>query len=110
MTHTVGHRLGAAVALSHTSAALAHGLALWEPDLSLVHVTRLDGGAGRTEAGVQHHEGLCLEGDAVFREKLREDALRETTGWSMVRLVWSDLHRPAVTAARLRRMSGLHAA
>jgi hypothetical protein len=174
MTHTVGHRLGAAVALSHTSAALAHGLALWEPDLSLVHVTRLDGGAGRTEAGVQHHEGLCLEGDveerhgylvvrairaaleaaslsstegavvildsllhqghcpdevmaafaqygrllrdgeepgdAVFREKLREDALRETTEWSMVRLVWSDLYRPAVTAARLRRMMWLHAA
>jgi len=248
--HTVGHRLGAAVALSHTSAALAHGLAVWEPDLSLVHVTRLDGGAGRTEAGVQHHEGLCLEGDverrhgylvvtairaaleaasltstegavvildsllrhgftldevmaayvllqswpfmralqvavrladgraesvgesrtrylcyaqglpmpdlqfqvrdssgallgttdlawpehrllgefdgkvkygrllrdgeeagdAVFREKLREDALRETTGWAMVRLVWTDLYRPAATAARIRRLMGLRAA
>jgi hypothetical protein len=248
--HTVGHRLGGAVALSHTSAALAHGLTVWDPDLSTVHVTRLDGGAGRTEAGVQHHEGLCLEGDvvqqhgylliaairaaleaaslsstegavvildsllrqgysidelmaayallqswpfmralqvavrladgraesvgesrsrylcytqglpmpelqfevrdpagvllgttdlawpehrllgefdgkvkygrllregeepgdAVFREKLREDALRETTGWAMVRLVWADLYRPAATAARIRRMMGLRAA
>jgi hypothetical protein len=248
--HAVTHRLGPVVALSHTSAAVDHDLTLWEPELSLVHVTRLDGTAGRTEAGVQHHEGLCLHddveekyghlvvkpvraaleagslmstegavvvldsllhkgyrredleagfaqmqywpfwrglqvavrladgrsesvgesrsrylcyaqslpmpelqfevrdhsgallgitdlawpehrllgefdgkikygrllregeqaGDAVFREKLREDALREATGWSMVRLVWADLYRPAATAARIRRMLGLSAA
>jgi hypothetical protein len=49
-------------------------------------------------------------GDAVFREKRREDALRSVTGWSMVRLVWSDLDRPAATAARVREMLGLSAA
>lgn len=246
----VARRLAPAVALSHTSAAAEHGLALWKPDLSLVHVTRLDGGAGRTAAGVQHHEGFCIgddvierdgylvvkpvraaleastltsteggavilddllrkghprdelddcyrlmrswphvrglqvavrfadgrsgsvgesrsrylcyafalpmpelqfevydasgqllgitdfawpgrrllgefdgrvkygrllrpgeePGDAVFREKVREDLLREATGWSMIRLVWADLDRPAATADRLRRMLGLHAA
>jgi len=58
-------KLGERVALSHTSAAVAHGLSLWDPDLSRVHVTRTDGGAGRTEAGVVHHEGLLLPSDLV---------------------------------------------
>jgi hypothetical protein len=41
-------------------------------------------------------------GDAVTREKNREDALREATGWLMIRLIWADLFRPGPTAARLR--------
>ena len=41
-------------------------------------------------------------GDAVFREKRREDLLRRLTGWRMVRLVWADLHSPERTAAWLR--------
>ncbi len=41
-------------------------------------------------------------GDAVFREKRREDELRRLTGFAMVRLVWADLHRPRETAARIR--------
>ncbi len=45
-------------------------------------------------------------GDAVFREKCREDAMREQTGWRMVRLVWADLAQPAATGARIRRMLG----
>ncbi len=241
----VTRRFGPKVALSHTSGALAHGLLVWDADLSQVHVTRLDGGAGRCEAGVVHHEGLTLPsdvvhleggaalhparcaietaalgsaeaglvvldsllhlgratpeelhatyallrswpgmqatrvpvrmadgraesagesrtrylcyahglpapelqydvfdragilvgttdfawpehrllgefdgrvkyerylrpgetpGDAVFREKRREDRLCELLGWRMVRLVWADLHRPAETAARIDRM------
>ena len=51
------------VAASHHSAAALHELSLWDVDLSLAHVTRLDGGAGRTEGGVVHHEGLSLEQD-----------------------------------------------
>jgi hypothetical protein len=47
---------GGKVALSHTSGAAEHGLSLWRPDLSLVHVTRLDGGKGRRQAGVCYHE------------------------------------------------------
>lgn len=243
--HAAVRKLGSSVALSHTSAALEHGLAVWDADLSLVHVTRLDGGAGRTEAGVVHHEGFCVEsdleqrdgyltvgparaaletaslssaegavvvlddgqhkrlftpeqvdtqfalmqhwphtlhlqfavrftdgraesvgesrsrylcyvhglpkpdlqfhvydergrlvgitdmawheqrllgefdgkvkygrllgpgeepGDAVFREKVREDALRRVTGYSMIRLTWADLYRGAETAANIRRL------
>jgi hypothetical protein len=40
--------------------------------------------------------------DAVFREKVREDAVRDE-GWGVVRWVWSDLRRPDRLAARVRR-------
>lgn len=51
------------VAASHHSGCALHELDLWDVDLSLAHVTRLDGGAGRTDGGVVHHEGLSLDGD-----------------------------------------------
>jgi hypothetical protein len=38
----------------------------------------------------------------VFREKLREDAVRDA-GWSVVRWVWTDLDNPADAIARLQR-------
>jgi hypothetical protein len=41
-------------------------------------------------------------GDAVFREKRREDEIRDA-GWGVVRWTWSDLHRPDRFAARVRR-------
>lgn len=41
-------------------------------------------------------------GDAVFREKTREDRIREATGWRMVRVVWDDLSRRRATVERLR--------
>ena len=42
-------------------------------------------------------------GQAVEREKRREDRLREETGWLMVRLIWAELFRPGPTAAKIRR-------
>ena len=45
-------------------------------------------------------------GDAVFAEKLREDALRRATGFAVERLTWADLSRPSAMARRAReRMS-----
>jgi hypothetical protein len=61
----VAFSLGSAVALSHVSAAVMHGVSVWNVDLRRVHVTRLDGGAGRTERDVVHHEGLCLDDDVT---------------------------------------------
>ncbi|WP_243060272.1 type IV toxin-antitoxin system AbiEi family antitoxin domain-containing protein [Nocardioides sp. SR21] len=58
--------LGPAVALSHVSAVIAHGIDVWGVPLDRVHVTRLDGGAGRDEAGVVHHVGVCLDGDVTM--------------------------------------------
>jgi hypothetical protein len=40
--------------------------------------------------------------DAVYTEKLREDALRDR-GWQVVRWTWTDLGRPEVIADRVRR-------
>lgn len=39
--------------------------------------------------------------DAVWREKQREDLLRELTGWSFIRLIWADLFRGDRTAQRV---------
>lgn len=62
-SRAVLHSLGPTVALSHVSGAIAHGIAVWDIDLSRVHVTRLDGGAGRIEGDVVHHEGFCVDHD-----------------------------------------------
>lgn len=246
----VARKLSPDVALSHTTSALEHDLRVWDADLAQTHVTRLDGGAGRTESGVVHHVGLTLPtdlvekdgvlvthparaaietaslvstesslvtmdsalhlekcthqeltatydlmqcwpglrrvqvavrladggaqsvgesrarylcyvqglpapvlqyevldadgrlvgitdfawpehgllgefdgkvkygrllrqgeqpGDAVFREKVREDLLREVTGWAMIRIIWADLYHPAATAARIRHQLRLAA-
>ena len=44
--------------------------------------------------------------DAVLREKQREDAIREITGWLCIRIVWADLFHPERTAARIRAAFG----
>jgi hypothetical protein len=41
-------------------------------------------------------------GDAVYREKLREDAIRDE-GWRVVRWVWAEFAAPHRFAARVRR-------
>ena len=41
-------------------------------------------------------------GDVVFREKQREDMLRDL-GWEVVRWIWADLAHPEVIEGRLRR-------
>ena len=41
-------------------------------------------------------------GEAVFREKHREDLLRDL-GWQVVRWIWADLDEPRVIADRVRR-------
>ena len=58
---------GDRVAFSHVTAALLHGVAVWDVDLTRVHVTRLDGGAGRTEPDLVHHEGQCLAASDIGR-------------------------------------------
>jgi len=41
-------------------------------------------------------------GDVVFREKRREDRVRELTGWRCFRITWQDLAGPVRLAARIR--------
>jgi hypothetical protein len=42
-------------------------------------------------------------GDAVQREKIREDALREVTNWLMVRIIWKEIFTPGLTGSRILR-------
>ena len=53
------------VAVSHVSALVARGVAVWGADLSRVHVTRLDAGSARIERDVTHHVGRAVDGDRV---------------------------------------------
>jgi len=64
-SHAVLRSLGRVVALSHVSGVVEHDIPTWGIDLSRVHVTRLDGGAGRIEGDVVHHEGFCLADDVM---------------------------------------------
>src|SRR4029079_4435017 len=61
----------AARVLSHGAGVAARGIEAWGVDLSRVHVTRLDGGAGRVEGDVVHHVGMCTPDDVVELEGLR---------------------------------------
>ncbi|MGH3350188.1 MAG: type IV toxin-antitoxin system AbiEi family antitoxin domain-containing protein [Nocardioides sp.] len=62
--------LGDPVALSHTSGVVAHGIDVWNLPLDRVHVTRLDGGAGRIEGDVVHHEGFSLDHEVVTADRM----------------------------------------
>ncbi len=55
----------AEMSLSHITALVWFGAPEWGLDLSVVHVTRHDGRAGRREAGVCQHRGEVLDGDVV---------------------------------------------
>ncbi|MCL2542725.1 MAG: type IV toxin-antitoxin system AbiEi family antitoxin domain-containing protein [Nocardioidaceae bacterium] len=56
------------VALSHQSGVIRHRLDSWGLNLDRVHVTRLDGGPGRIEHDVVHHEGFVADADLVVVE------------------------------------------
>lgn len=57
--------LGPAVALSHASGVVRHGIDVWRVPLDRIHVTRLDGGPGRIEGDVVHHEGFTSDADVI---------------------------------------------
>jgi hypothetical protein len=60
--------LGDRVAMSHHTACAVHGMDLWGVSLDVAHVTRMDGGAGRMERDLRHHEGLVLPEDVELRD------------------------------------------
>lgn len=65
LARSVADKLGPAVAVSHQSACATHGLALYGHPLDKVHITRLDGSAGRTEHGIVHHVGQVVNDDDI---------------------------------------------
>lgn len=58
---------------------------------------------GRTKYEERRREGESVV-DCVLREKQRESRICEITGWRCIRIVWSDLYKPAETAARIRAL------
>lgn len=62
--------IGEGVALSHASGVVWHGIDDWQLDLARVHVTRLDGDAGRIEGDVVHHQGIATDNDVVVVDGL----------------------------------------
>lgn len=65
---------GTEVALSHTSAAAAHGAPVWGLPLEDVHLVRLDRRTGRREAGVRQHRS-----QVGAREVVEVDGMRVTS-------------------------------
>jgi hypothetical protein len=59
---------------------------------------------GKIKYGRLSKPGQSLE-DAIFAEKLREDALRDL-GWQIVRWIWADLYRRGVIRDRVLRAFG----
>lgn len=65
--HSVADRLGTAVAVSHQSACALHGIATFGGSGDTIHVTRLDGGTGRREAGLVHHVGSVVPEEDLMK-------------------------------------------
>ncbi len=66
------------VALSHVTALIKMGAPVWDLPLDDVHVTRLDGRAGRNEAGVVQHSGLILPGDLTEMDGIKVTSATRT--------------------------------
>jgi hypothetical protein len=58
-SHAVLRSHNVPLTLSHTSAAVEHGLRLHRPNLDQVHVTCLDRHIGRTTKDIVYHQGRC---------------------------------------------------
>jgi hypothetical protein len=58
---------------------------------------------GRVKYETLRRDGESVS-DCVLREKRRESTICELTGWRCIRIVWSDLYRPAEVADRIRHL------
>lgn len=99
-----------AVVLSHSSSLPFLDGAAWGLDLAEVHLTRLDGKAGRREAGVRQHCGGLLDADITEAYGLRMtsplrtslDVASAATVEAALCVVNQFLHRGDFTLDRLR--------
>ena len=71
VTRAVLRQARAELVVSHGSAMAEHDGPMWGLPDDATHVTRIDGHAGRREAGVVQHQGLLLPGDVVERDGVR---------------------------------------
>lgn len=64
-THAAQDLTPGPTAISHVSALAQYGCPLWDVPLDMVHLTRLDKGSSRREAGVVHHDGRVSPQEVV---------------------------------------------
>jgi hypothetical protein len=114
LVRAVADKLGPAVAVSHQSACALHGFAMYGHPLDKVHVTRLDGSAGRTEHGIVHHVGQVVHDDdleeiddLLVMKPARAVFEAGTIGSveSAIVVMDSALHRASVTRDELAALS-----
>lgn len=105
-------RLDGPVVLSHETAAQEHGLALLDPNLSVLHVTR-EGAGTRLEAGVRHHKAELPEHHVLRREgrldlttlaRTAVDVARETDRLECAVAAFDSALRMGVTREELREI------
>lgn len=110
-TRAAARQAKTGVVISHVSAlTFLPDMPTYGVDLSDVHLTRLDGKAGRREAGVRQHRGVVLDNDIVEIDDLQvmaaARAILETTTLLSVEaaLVMTNhmLHEKAVTKEELQ--------
>jgi hypothetical protein len=77
-TRAVTKQANTSVVASHVTAAVEYDAPIWGLDLSVTHLTRTDGRAGRKEAGVQQHCGKIIDGDVVTRNGIHVMAATRT--------------------------------
>jgi Transcriptional regulator, AbiEi antitoxin len=100
------------LAASHMTSAALQGIAMLEPDLSLVHITRADAGSPRTVAGIRHHDASLPAGhltrcDAVLTTGAARtvvDIARQATFEAALVATESALHQGLATLAELREV------
>ena len=67
----VAGRLGSGCIVSHQSAVLVHGIAVWGASLDQVHVTRIGAGTSRSRAGVTTHLNRLVDGEDTLVRDIR---------------------------------------
>lgn len=98
------------VVVSHVSGLPFIDAPTWGIDLDLVHVTREDGKAGRSEGGVRQHRGAIIPGDLVECDGLKVmgatrlalETTLVTNAEASIAVVSHLLHNGGTTMERLR--------
>lgn len=110
------HCLAAPAVLTHQSAAQELGLALLDPDVSLLHVTRESHSGARVEAGVHHHVAELPEDQIVRRPgalplstlaRTAIDVARDAKDLEHAVAAIDSALRLGMSKAELRRIQGL---
>jgi len=101
LSRVLFHRLGLPAPELQYDVFDDHGMLVGRSDFCWEHYRTLGEFDGRIKYGRLLKPGETSE-EVIYREKLREDALRDEV-WELVRWTWADLSTPDALERRLRR-------